>query len=272
MPKVKAQPDQDRRDRTQVSSVIFGLVMVAAIIVAGAALLGGSLSKASQRWGHALDATARGVGLAVDHVEVVGLEHVPATARQVKIAAMVEEGENMFRADPHRIRSRIENSRLVANVRVYRLWPDTVMIRADAAEPVALWLDGGTWRVVDSLGRTMPRLKATDHGHLIKTVGENALDGVPALETALGAMPGLAERVAIADRISSRRWTLQLTDGPLVHLPPDEALADSIAHLARLDAATALSHRDVEKIDLRVPGRVFLTAGSQRQDPEEEAA
>ena len=147
-------------ERTQISSVIFGLVMVVAMIVAGAAMLGGSLSQIGKRWGSAMDGASRSIGLSVDTVEVIGLEHVPAVARQIKAAAMIEPGENMFRADPHTIRRRVEDTRLVAKVRVYRLWPDTVMIYAHAAEPTALWNDGERWTVVDSLGRLMPKVRA----------------------------------------------------------------------------------------------------------------
>ena len=117
--KKKAPEPEIYLERTQISSVIFGLVMVVAMIVAGAAMLGGSLSQMGQRWGSAMDGVSRAIGLSVDTVEVIGLEHVPAVARQIKASAMVEPGENMFRADPHLIQRRVEDTRLVANVRVF---------------------------------------------------------------------------------------------------------------------------------------------------------
>ena len=111
MPRAKAKKQAPEPDivmeRTQISSVMFGLVMVVALIVAGAALLGGSLSQVGKRWGSAMDGASRTVGLSVDNVEVIGLEHVPAVARQIRTAAMIEPGENMFRADPHLIRRRV---------------------------------------------------------------------------------------------------------------------------------------------------------------------
>lgn len=263
MPKVKGrkaapEPEYYGSD-TSISSVIFGLVMVIALIVAGAALLGGSLSKAGQRWGGAMDSVSRSVGLSVDTVEVIGLEHIPATARQIKMAAMIEPGENMFRADPHAIRRRVEDTRLVANVRVYRLWPDTVMIYADAAQPSALWHNGEDWAVVNSLGRLMPRAKAADHASLVKSVGTGAPEAVPALDKALSVMPDLMTKVAHARRIAGRRWDLVLTTGATVKLPSDEALAEGMLMFARLEKAGDLTRRPLAAIDLRVPGRVFLT-------------
>lgn len=250
---------------TSISSVIFGLVMVVAMIVAGAALLGGSLSKAGQRWGSAMDGISRSVGLSVGTVEVIGLEHQPSTAREIKIAAMIEPGENMFRADPHVIRRRVEDTRLVSNVRVYRLWPDTVMIYADAAEPSALWHNGEDWAVVDNLGRLMTRAKPADNPSLVKSVGEGAPEAVPALNTAFADMPELTAYIDHAKRVAGRRWDLVLNTGTIVKLPSDEDLKDGIAMFARLEKAGELTRRPLQAIDLRVPGRVFLTPyGSSR--------
>lgn len=273
MPKVKkSEPDDIYYDRgTQISSVIFGIVMVIAVIVAGAALLGGSLSKASQRWSNAFDGVSRSVGLSVESVELVGLEHIPAVARTVREAAMIEPGENMFRADPHTIRSRVEETRLVTNVRVYRLWPDTVMIRADAAQPTALWFDGEGWKVVDNFGRVMTRTRAGDHATLLKSAGEGAATAAPDLVKALSETPGIRQRVALARRISDRRWDLELTSGATLRLPGDEDLEIVAESLARMEADADLTRRAVQTIDMRVPGRVFLTLWPASSSVEEAA-
>lgn len=262
MPKVAARrkdPDYDvYEERTQVSSVIFGLVMVVAIIVAGAALLGGSLSQAGKRWGNAMDGVSRSLGLSVASVEVVGLEHVPPVARKVIDAAMIEEGENMFRADPHLIRGRVEATRLVTNVRVYRLWPDTVMIRADAVQASALWYDGEVWQVVDNLGQVMPRARVEDHIGLIETAGTGAPESLGKLQTALAFIRPLRDEVSLARRVADRRWELDLKSGATLKLPVDEKLSEGLNSLARLNAQGELLRRHVADIDARVPGRVFL--------------
>ncbi|MEC7291229.1 MAG: cell division protein FtsQ/DivIB [Pseudomonadota bacterium] len=262
--KKKAPEPEIYLENTQISSVIFGLVMVVAMIVAGAAMLGGSLSQVGQRWGSAMDGASRSVGLSVDTIEVIGLEHVPAVARQIKASAMVEPGENMFRADPHIIRRRVEDTRLVTNVRVYRLWPDTVMIYADAAEPTALWNDGDTWSVVDSLGRLMTKVRPQDHLDLVKTVGEGGPEAVPSLETAFLVMPDLRAEVDHARRVAGRRWDLVLKSGALVKLPNDEQITPSIVSFARMEKAGELTRRPLISIDLRVAGRVFLTPAQEQ--------
>jgi len=249
---------------TQISSVIFGLVMVVALIVAGAALLGGSMSQIGKRWGSAMDGASRSIGLSVGTVEVIGLEHVPATARQIKAAAMIEPGENMFRADPHLIRRRVEETRLVTKVRVYRLWPDTVMIYASAAEPTALWNDGTRWTVIDNLGQAMPNLQAADYRTLTKTTGAGGPEAVPELEKAFALAPNLRVEVDHARRVAGRRWDLVLKSGAVMKLPTDERLAASLLFFANVEPAAELARRPLSIIDLRVAGRVFLTPKSDQ--------
>ncbi|MEL7232478.1 MAG: FtsQ-type POTRA domain-containing protein [Pseudomonadota bacterium] len=264
MPKVKggkktAPEPEVYGEANQISSVIFGLVMVVAMIVAGAALIGGSLSQAGKRWGGAMDATARSVGLSVNVVEVVGLEHIPATARSVRTAAMIERGENMFRADPHRIRKRIEDTGLVKSVNVYRMWPDTVIIRADAAEATALWYDGEQWAVIDSLGRQMARQNPGDHATLMKTVGEGSPEAVPPLAQALFGQTALISEIALAKRVATRRWDLHMKSGMIVRLPGDEHLKTAIPRLINAEREGKILSRALAAIDLRVDGQMSLT-------------
>ncbi|MEO0608285.1 MAG: cell division protein FtsQ/DivIB [Pseudomonadota bacterium] len=263
MPRAKGKTKQEEAEiylePTQISSVIFGLVIVVAMIVAGAAMLGGSLSQVGKRWGSAMDGASRSVGLSVDTVEVIGLEHLPAVARQIRFAAMVEPGENMFRADPHLIQRRVEDTQLVSNVRVYRFWPDTVMIYADAAEAAALWNDGERWSVVDSMGRVMPKARPQDHLQLVKSIGAGGAEAVPVLDQVLTAMPDLQREVDHARRVAGRRWDLVLRSGAVVKLPTDERIATSLQSFARLENAGTLTQRPLIAIDLRVEGRVFLT-------------
>ncbi|MEL8054896.1 MAG: FtsQ-type POTRA domain-containing protein [Pseudomonadota bacterium] len=272
MPKVKggksAPEPEVYGDVNQISSVIFGLVMVIAMIVAGAAMLGGSLSQAGKRFGGVMDGAARSVGLSVDVVEVVGLEHVPTTARSVRTAAMIERGENMFRADPHRIRKRIEDTGLVKSVNVYRMWPDTVIIRADAAEATALWYDGEDWAVIDSLGRQMIRQQPSDHLSLVRTTGIGAPEAVPVLGDALSSQANLLAEIDFAKRVASRRWDLHMKSGMIVRLPTDTSLDEAIVSLMKAEQRGQVLSRALAAIDLRVHGQMVMTPLAGRRGKE----
>ena len=257
MPKVNYDDDEfEDAPEVRVSSVIFGLMMVTALIVAAAAWMGGSLSKVEMRFANAVDGVARTVGLSVDSVSVVGVEG--ELAETVRLAAMVEPGENMFRADPHLIKRRVEATRRVVNVSVYRLWPDQIQIYAYPAEPVALWSDGKRWAVIDSLGREMTGLPAENFVHLPKLNGTGGSEAAPDLARALDLVPGLEARLQLATRIEERRWNLVFENGATVRLPADSKMPAAVQRLAELQQSARLLERPVISIDLRVADRVFV--------------
>jgi cell division protein FtsQ len=250
--------DEVTGEEVRVSSVIFGIVMLVAILVATAAWMGGSLSQIGSRFGGFVDDGARVVGLDVKDVAVMGLEDNPVLAEEVRAAAMIEPGENMFRADPHLIRSRVEATHKVLNVRVHRLWPGQVVILADAAEPVALWHDGRQWQVVDGLGRVLPGARAEDHPELLRLAGKGAPEAAPLLTAALAAAPDINTRVAVATRVNARRWDMRFVNGVTVRLPEDDGLEPAMQRLAKLQVRAALTERPLEMIDMRSKGRVYL--------------
>lgn len=255
MPKVDYD-DDDFEEEVRVSSVIFGLMMVTALIVAAAAWMGGSLSKVEMRFANALDGAARTVGLSVDHISVVGVEGELASA--VRLAAMVEPGENMFRADPHLIKRRVESTRRVVNVSVYRLWPDQIQIYAYPAQPVALWSDGERWAVIDSLGRQMRGIEAARYAYLPKLAGEGGDKAAPELANALAQTPDLVPRIELAQRIEARRWDLTFSNGVTVRLPIDEDMPEALNRLASYQLNENILDRSIGRVDLRIPGRVYI--------------
>ncbi len=258
--------DETTGEEVQVSSVIFGIVMLIAILVATAAWMGGSMSQIGSRFGGFIDDSARLVGLDVRDVAIIGLEQNPALADEIRAAAMIEPGENMFRADPYLIRRRVEATRKVLNVRVHRLWPGQVVILADAAQPVALWHDGKEWKVVDGLGRLLPDALAEDYPGLLHLAGAGAPEAAPLLTRALAEAPDINGRVAVATRVGERRWDMRFVGGVTVRLPEDEDLETALDRLAALQVRTALTERPLQLIDLRSRSRVYLRAGTERKE------
>lgn len=255
----RAAPVYDEPEEVNASSVLFGLAMLVSIIVAAAAWMGGSLSQVESRMANATDGAARTVGLSVEDVLVYGLESDPDLEQMIRGAAMIEPGENMFRADPYVIRNRIESTRRVLNVRVHRLWPGQVVILAEKAQPAALWNDGEEWAVLDQLGRKLPDTDPERYSHLLKVSGPGGADAAPALIEAMQDAPDIFASVSYAARVGDRRWDLHLTTGAKARLPGDDALADAVTRLEGIEQRTALSTRNVATIDLRAEGQVVLT-------------
>lgn len=245
------------REQVSASSVLFGLAILTALIVAAAAWMGGSLSQLERRAGHMMDSAARSLGLAVQYVSVEGVND--EIAEELKLATLVEPGENMFRADPHKIRNRIEATRLVVNVQVHRFWPDHILILADAVEPVALWNNGNGWEIVDGLGRVLPEGdRATDMNGLVRIAGAGADIAAPALVKALSEFPQLGARVELARRAAEERWDLYFDNGIIAHLPRDETMPMAMRRLAFMDRDSAILSRPLQSIDIRHADQVFL--------------
>ncbi len=240
-------PPPTAENELRLSSIVFGLAMLAAFVVAAAAWMGGSLSKIESRLANAADGAARAAGLSVERVTVVGLTgELSATVRD---AARIEPGENMFRADPRVIRERVEATRRVVNVRVHRLWPDQIVLIADPVEPIALWLDGENWRGVDALGRVVRAPE--DARGLVVVAGPGAPEASPALVRALLAhrsIGGLAQR---ATRAPGGRWDIAFASGTEVRLPADDDLGAALSKLAEIHSASRVLDGRVSQIDLR---------------------
>jgi len=250
----------DDREEVQASSILFGLAILTALIVAAAAWMGGSLSQLERRAGHLLDSAARSTGLAVQYVSVEGVSD--EIADDLRFAALVEPGENMFRADPHLVRDRIEATGRVVNVQVHRFWPDHILILADAVEPVAVWRNPAAkdtkWAVVDGLGRVMREQPDTQSG-LVRVVGEGADRAAPILAAALEEFPQLSARLDWAERVSEERWDLKFDTGVIAHLPRDTSQGQAIRRLAFLDRDTEILNRPVRRIDMRHAEQVYLS-------------
>ncbi|MCZ4298596.1 cell division protein FtsQ/DivIB [Henriciella marina] len=275
MPKVKGQPKQGQRTRPQprkrapapvpveparadLTSVLTGFVMVVALIVAGAALLGGSMSKVSDGVGNAFDSAATGLGFAVEDVQITGLGSDVRRASLVQQMSGVAPGDNMFRADPHEIRRQVLATGQVTSAHVYRLWPNQILINASPAKASAIWYDGDGQQVVDSTGQIMEGLSARDYSELVLLTGVDAPEGVPALLQFLARADTVRDRVSYAERVSRRRWDVKLRDGLLIRLPADASVKRATDELIALENATDLSQRSLTRIDLRVAGRTFL--------------
>ena len=254
----KAPEPEPPPRQADAMSIVTGLVMVLAVIVAGAALMGGSMSRVNTGVTDAVDNVAASLGFAVADVRVVGLEHNPERARLVEALSEVETGDNMFRSDPHRIRGRILSTGQVTEARVYRLWPNQILIHTSPARAAAVWHDGDAWQVIDTQGRIMEGMNARDYTDLFRLSGADAPAGVPALLGFLAQTDGLAAEVSYAERVSARRWNIKLRSGMLILLPADAGVSRAAGELMTLNASSDVIRRPLARLDLRVAGRTFL--------------
>jgi cell division protein FtsQ len=240
----------------RVSGLLYAFILAAAAIVAMAAWMGGSLGSVGGRMGDGVDAIMRAAGFGVRTIAVIGLDG--ALEQRALEASGVSEGQSMLAADPEAIRKRIEEMDAVGAASVQRLWPGQITIVAETRTPVALWNDGGQWRVVDAGGDPFTEAMPEQHSQLPRIRGKGAAQAVSGLLEAMEAYPALGARFQSAERVGERRWTIILTGDIELALPEDERLTEALEAINLLHARSRVLELPVVRIDARHPDQIAL--------------
>jgi len=238
-----------------------GLVIFCGVAVAGAAWLGSSLWDAKEAFASATDSAAANAGFEVEHVNVRALPNTPSlsAARVQEVASMVVPAgrHSVISLDPKDVQARVEGLDWVANARVRRLWPSTVVVEIARRQGYARWKENGDIAVIDSNGERLLAERAADHPELPLVVGQGAGPAAEPLLIALESLPQLRAHLKQLTRVGDRRWNIELTNGAIIALPENNA-PQAMAQLETLQSQYALLDRPVVGIDLRTPGRMAV--------------
>jgi cell division protein FtsQ len=238
-----------------------GLVIFCGIAVAGAAWLGGSLWDAKEAFASASDRAASNAGFAVQHVNVAALPDSPslsqARIQEVQAIVVPPGRHSVLSLDPKDVQARVESLDWVANARVRRLWPSTLIVEIARRQGYARWKENGEVSVIDSNGERLLAERADDHPELPLVVGDGAGAAAEPLLIALESLPQLRAHLKQLVRVGDRRWNIELNSGTLIALPEDGA-ARAMAQLESLQTQHALLDRPVAGIDMRTPGRMAV--------------
>ena len=217
------------------------------------------LSSLDARFNAAADKGDLRVGL----IEVTGHRYLsPEVAR---VAAGVEVGESIVRADLDLVRERVTALGWVREATISRQLPGTLVIKVRERAPFALWQFGGRLRLIDETGAEITEVGIGRFAHLPLIVGAGAPHHADRLLQVLEREPVLAGRVQAAVRIGNRRWDLHFENGIDVRLPED-GVGDAWQRLAALERDTKILSRNVDVIDLRLKDRIAVRpAGDDKQ-------
>lgn len=151
-----------------------------------------------------------------------------------------------------RVRQQLLQLPLIADVAVYRIWPDTVRIRVTEQDIVARWGDNAVLNrdgeVLSSPGTAMlegvPRLlgPAAQSQHVLQVYQE--------LSQLLIPLQLMIDRLQLSDRQS---WTLTLNNGMKLILGRSDPSAGVARFTAAYDEVFATTTAIAEQIDLRYP-------------------
>lgn len=269
----KARPEKARKakrkvvlprlDLTPLQKLAAGGVAVTALVVGSAVIWHSGLIQrgAGAAVAAVLDATAT-AGFRVEEITVAGRGRTPT--EQVAAALGTRHGAPILGLDLEAVKDRLEAIPSVRAAAVERRLPGQIHIALAERQPVALWQNNGAHVLVDRDGHQIPGSIAGFEG-LPLVVGDGAAARADELLTMLAAEPALAARVRAAIRVGNRRWNLMLDDaqnGLEVRLPEDNAEV-AWARLAELERKHALSGRQVNMVDLRIPDRMVLKTDRQ---------
>lgn len=255
-------PDDVQVNGRSLAMALTGGVLFLGIAVAGAAWLGSSLFDASEAFARSADATVANAGFQIQEIQVAELPGTPniSEAREQEVRSLiVPDGRHSILAlDPQDVKARVESLDWVANARVRRLWPSSLVVEVERRREFAVWQDENDQRaVIDANGERLLTERVEDHQNLLHVSGRGAGPAAPPILAALEGLPAVRERTTELVRIGDRRWDLHLTSGAVVALPEDGAL-EALQQLNRLQGQYALLDRPVQRLDMRAPGRLAV--------------
>ena len=225
----------------------------AAVLLALVASAAGVPALARQQFA----AIAASSGFEVRRVEVRGVRRL----NELKIyeRALAQRNQAMPLVDVDGLRGELMELSWVADARVSRQLPDTLVIDIVERKPHAVLRLPGKLVLIDATGHQLePISPARARGKLVLS-GQAAGKQVAVLSALLEAAPALKPQLREAEWIGSRRWNLTFKSGQVLALPEGHRpAADALVAFARLDGTNRLIGGSVAAFDMRSPGRVYM--------------
>lgn len=236
----------------------FAVPGAALLAVAGLAWSASTGGIVAQGWasvrGGTYELTAS-LGFKVEEVLISGRRSVDSAV--VLYALGVRRGDPILAFDPDAARDALESIPWVEHATVERRLPDTIYVQVQERRPMALWQNGGDFRLVDPDGTELPVEAVAAFPGVPMIVGPDAPKAATELLPLLAARPTIGAHVASMVRVGGRRWDLHLDSGVIVRLPEAHVEA-ALDRLVALQESDRLLDRDLLALDLRIPDRIAI--------------
>jgi cell division protein FtsQ len=207
------------------------------------------------------DMTAR-AGFEVKRVELKGVRNMDRLT--VYAIAFDQHSMAMPAVDLEQVRQQLLKYGWIADARVSRRLPDTLVVDVVERVPAAVWQYRGRLKLIDAGGVVLEDVTADAMPDLPLLIGPNANLHAGELAALLAKTPALKPVIAGASWIGERRWDLRFQSGETLALPEGEEEAQrALVRFARLDTNQRLLGRGFVRFDMRDPRKFVARVGKQ---------
>lgn len=206
-------------------------------------------------------------GFEVEYIEPVGMKRVD----QLKVYDIVldEMEKPILLVDLERIRSELLKYGWIKDARVSRQLPNRLFIEITERQPVAVWQNGGAYKLLDDEGKPLETISEAEIGNLPVVSGPHANKHLVELGELLDKAQSLKPQVAGATWVGNRRWDLRFRTGETLLLPQgEEVAAKALVDFTRMDGIHRLLERNIIYFDLRDPDNLYMLPQTREKAPE----
>ncbi len=230
------------------------ILAVALGIVVVIARLSGATTMAEQYFAQ----VAANAGFKV--VNVVPRGTVRLNEARIYEVALGREDLSMVLVDLDGLRTELLALNWVADARVSRQLPDTLVIDIIEREPHAVLRRADRLVLIDATGAELEPIAAASVGEMLVISGEGAQGQVQALDDLLDNAPALVPLIKGAEWVGNRRWNLTFRTDQQLALPEGEGRASAaLISFAQADGVHRLVGGEVVRFDMRNAPRMFLS-------------
>lgn len=240
--------------KKMIRLVVSGLVLLLAILWV-ALWLGGFIPNIQAAGNKFTKNRLMSMGFVVQHVDVVGEGRI--SEAEVRARLGVQPGDYLFDMNIETAQARVQTLSWVDTAVIRRLWPNRVVVHVNERRPYALWQSNEVIHLVDNSGVVITDAHLPNFSHLPLVIGLGAAENAPEILQEIGKYENVAKDVKAVVYVGQRRWDVVLEGGTRILLPADQP-EEALARLANYDQEKDLLNLDIERIDMRVEGRLML--------------
>ncbi len=210
---------------------------------------------------------ALGIGKAgfdVKRVEVTGIDRMERLT--VYAIALDQHSTAMPLVDLSKVRNQLMQYGWIADARVYRRLPDTLVVDIVERKPAAIWQHSQKLSLIDAEGVILEKVSVDNMPDLPLIVGDKANEQASNLGALIQNAPRLKPMIASATWVGNRRWDLRFQSGETLALPEGEDFAgQAFTRFSKMDGLERLLGRGFARFDMRDPKKFVVRLSRERE-------